>query len=63
LLNKRAHVALAGSLAPTIADEVKSLLGCEVSVFDEWCASKGLARIARDVFCGKKEILGLDVDL
>jgi len=63
VLNNRAHIALAGSLASTIAGEVKSLLGCEVSVFDEWCASKGLVRIARDVFCGKKEILGLDVDL
>lgn len=63
VLNNRAHIALAGSLASTIAGEVKSLLGREVSVFDEWCASKGLVRIARDVFCGKKEILGLDVDL
>jgi putative methanogenesis marker protein 12 len=63
LLNNCAHIALAGSLASTIADEVKSLLGRDVAVFDEWCASKGLSRIARDVFSGKKEILGLDVDL
>jgi putative methanogenesis marker protein 12 len=63
LLNTRATVALAGSLAPVIAPEVKALLGCDVSLFDEWCASNGLARIARDVFRGKAEILGLDVDL
>ncbi len=63
LLNPTASVALAGSLAPVIAPEVKALLGRDVAVFDEWCASKGLVRIARDVFHGKKEILGLDVDL
>jgi putative methanogenesis marker protein 12 len=63
LLNHCAHIALAGSLASAIAGEVKTLLGREVSVFDEWCASKGLVRIAHDIFSGKKEILGLDVDL
>jgi len=63
LLNPTASVALAGSLAPVIAPEVKALLGCDVAVFDEWCASKGLVRIARDVFHGKKGILGLGVDL
>ncbi len=63
LLNTRASVALAGSLAAFIAPEVKTLLGRDVAVFDEWCASRGLVRIARDVFCGKTGILGLDVDL
>jgi len=63
LLDTRAKVALAGSLAPVIADEVKALLGCDVAVYDEWCASRGLSRIARDVFLGKREILGLAVDL
>jgi len=63
LLNAQASVALAGSLAPAIAPEVKALLGRDVAVFDEWCASKGLVRIARDVFSGKTAILGLDVDL
>ncbi len=63
LLNDRAMVALAGSLAPVIAPEVESLLGRKVAVFDEWCASRGLVRIARDVFLGRREILGLDVDL
>jgi putative methanogenesis marker protein 12 len=63
LLNAQASVALAGSLAPSIAPEVKALLGRDVAVFDEWCASQGLVRIARDVFSGKTAILGLDVDL
>lgn len=63
LLNSKATVALAGSLAHTIAPEVAALLGRKVEVFDEWCASRGLVRIARDVFGGKKDILGLDVDL
>jgi putative methanogenesis marker protein 12 len=63
LLNTRAKVALAGSLAPGIALEVKGLLSCDVAVYDEWCASRGLFRIARDIFSGKREILGLGVDL
>ena len=63
LLNTRAKVALAGSLAPVIAQEVRDLLRCDVAVYDEWCASRGLSRIARDIFSGKREILGLDVDL
>jgi putative methanogenesis marker protein 12 len=63
LLNPAASVALAGSLAPLVAPEVKRLLGRNVAVFDEWCASKGLVRIARDVFHGKTEILGLEVNL
>ncbi len=63
LLNPRAAIALAGSLAPAIAPEVWKLLGTDVAVYDEWCASRGLARIARDVFSGRREILGLDVDL
>jgi len=63
LLNPRAKVALAGSLAPSIAPEVESLLGQDVAVYDEWCASRGLAAIARDVFSGAENILGIDVDL
>jgi len=34
-----------------------------VAVYDEWCASRGLAAIARDVFSGAENILGIDVDL
>ncbi|MGB8220801.1 MAG: methanogenesis marker 12 protein [Methanoregula sp.] len=63
LLNARARVALAGSLASLIVPEVESLLGQDVAVYDEWCASRGLAAIARDVFSGAEDILGIDVDL
>jgi putative methanogenesis marker protein 12 len=63
LLNPRARVALAGSLAPLIAPDVESLLDTKIAVYDEWCASRGLARIAHDVFSGAEEILGLGVDL
>ena len=63
MLNNRASVALAGSLAPVIAPEVRQFLGRDVAVYDEWCASRGLVRIARDVFSGSREILGLDIDL
>jgi len=63
LLHARARIALAGSLAPLIAADVRGLLCSDVAVYDEWCASRGLSRIARAVFSGKKEILGLGVDL
>jgi putative methanogenesis marker protein 12 len=63
LLNDRAKIALAGSLAPMVHSEVTRLLKKDVKVYDEWCAAKGLARIAESVFSGKREILGLVVDL
>jgi hypothetical protein len=43
--------------------EVSTLLGREVTVYDEWCASSGLALIAREVFSGNREILGISVDM
>jgi putative methanogenesis marker protein 12 len=63
MLNRNARVALAGSLAPVIAPEVRALLGRDITVYDEWCASRGLVSIARDVFSGSTGILGLSVDL
>jgi hypothetical protein len=63
LLNPRAKVALAGSLAPVIGQEVSHLLDREVTIYDEWCASRGLAKIAKDAFSGSRSILGIDVDL
>ncbi len=63
LINPGAKVALAGSMAPPIAPGVEALLAREVAVYDEWCAARGLARIARDVFSGATGILGLAVDL
>jgi putative methanogenesis marker protein 12 len=61
MLNEHASVALAGSLAPEIAPEVQRLLQVPVAVYDEWCAARGLSKIARDVFSGCTQILGLDV--
>jgi len=63
ILNPRANVALAGSLAPAIGPEVSRLLDRQVTVYDEWCASRGLAQIAKDVFSGSRSILGINVDL
>lgn len=63
LLNRSAQVVLAGSLAPAVAPEVAGLLQRELVVYDEWAAAEGLSMIARDIFNGKKEILGLAVEL
>ncbi|WP_332450727.1 methanogenesis marker 12 protein [Methanoculleus sp.] len=62
LINPGAKVALAGSMAPAIAPGVETLLSREVAVYDEWCAARGLAGIARDVFSGATEVLGLAVE-
>ncbi len=62
LLAPDATVVLAGSLAPAVAEEVGGLLGRPVAVGDEWAAARGLVRIARDVFGGADEILGIPVD-
>ena len=61
VLAPEAKAALAGTLGPQVAPEVERLLGEPVTVFDEWCASRGLWKIARDVSAGKKEILGIRV--
>jgi putative methanogenesis marker protein 12 len=63
LLNPDARIAVAGTLAPVIAGEAGRLLGLPIAVYDEWCASRGLARIAADVFSGVPRILGIDVNL
>jgi putative methanogenesis marker protein 12 len=63
MLNPRASVALAGSSAPIIAAEVEALLGRDIAIYDEWCASRGLNRIARDVYSGSTDILGIGVKL
>ena len=56
-----ARAAVAGTLGPQVAPEMGRLLGEPVTVFDEWCASRGLWKIARDVSAGVKEILGIRV--
>ena len=40
----------------------RALLGRPVAVRDEWAAASGLVRIARDVFGGADDILGIPVD-
>jgi len=63
LLAPEAPVAIAGSQAPAIAAEVSGLLGSPVTVYDEWTAARGCARIARDVFeGGVRSVLGLGVN-
>ena len=61
LLSREAPIALAGSLAPELAEEISALLQKPVIVYDEWAASEGLALIARDVYAGAGEILGIPV--
>jgi putative methanogenesis marker protein 12 len=63
LLKRDAKVALAGSMAPAIAAEVEDLLQEKVFVYDEWCASTGLWKIAKEVFERKEGVLGLELDL
>ncbi|HJJ65593.1 MAG TPA: methanogenesis marker 12 protein, partial [Methanocorpusculum sp.] len=43
LLAPEASIALAGSLAPKLAEEISALLQKPVAVFDEWAASLGMA--------------------
>jgi hypothetical protein len=62
VLNPQARVALSGSAARTVAPEIERLLGERVALYDEWCAARGLVRIANDVFQGKPDILGLEVE-
>jgi len=62
LLNPCANVALAGTMAPATAPQVEELLSRSVTVYDEWCAARGLARIACDVFSGATGILGLSIE-
>jgi putative methanogenesis marker protein 12 len=61
VLAPEAKAAVAGTLGPQVAPEVERLLGIPVTVFDEWCASRGLWKIARDVVSGKRDILGIPV--
>lgn len=63
LLNKGAHVAVAGTLGPAIAPGMEELLGRPVHVYDEWCAARGLAGIAKSVFSGARSVLGIGVHL
>jgi len=63
VLNSGAKVAIAGSLAHEISGKVQHILGRQCSIYNEWCASHGLSKIAEDVYSGKKDILGISVDI
>ncbi|MDO5845351.1 MAG: methanogenesis marker 12 protein, partial [Methanocorpusculum sp.] len=63
LLAPQASIALAGSLAPELSEEISALLQKPVAVFDEWAASLGMALAAKDIFCGAKNIFGIPVAL
>jgi len=45
-----------------IRQKISSLLGKEILGLDRWCAAIGCAEIARDVYAGKDDILGIKVD-
>jgi putative methanogenesis marker protein 12 len=55
---------LAGSVAEVeyMQEKISSHLGHECQCLGKWHAAIGCAEIARDVFAGKKEILGVDVN-
>ncbi len=64
LLAPGAPIALCGSRARSVSDEISRLLCCKPLVLDEWTAAQGLSRIAEDVFSKNvKDILGIPVRL
>ena len=54
---------LAGSPAPLLATRVSELLAKEVQIQGKCAAACGCACIAKDVFEGCKNVLGLEVDV
>ncbi|HJJ47076.1 MAG TPA: methanogenesis marker 12 protein [Methanocorpusculum sp.] len=62
LLAPDAPIALAGSMAPELTEEISALLQKPVFVFDEWAAATGMALAAKDIFNGANDILGIAVE-
>jgi putative methanogenesis marker protein 12 len=58
----RSEVFLAGGLSEILKDEIDDHLGTETIALGKWVAAKGCAEIARDVFNGTQDILGVDVN-
>lgn len=58
------EIFLAGSIAEVeyIQKKISAHLGQKCMCLGKWHAAIGCAEIARDVFAGKKEILGVEVD-
>jgi len=61
---KEGEVFLAGSIAEVfrVREKISTHLGKECKALGKWQAAIGCAELARDVFGGAKEILGLDVE-
>jgi putative methanogenesis marker protein 12 len=55
-------IFLAGSPAPRLCGRVSELLGREVQPLGRYAAAQGCAWIAKDVFSGSENILGIAVD-
>jgi putative methanogenesis marker protein 12 len=60
-VNRQTAVFLVGSLGEMIKDEIDNLLDMKTIAFGRWASAKGCAEIARDVFDGKGNILGVNV--
>ncbi len=58
------EIFLAGSVGEFeyVQKKIRAHLGQECQCLGKWHAAIGCAEIARDVFAGKKDILGVDVD-
>jgi len=58
------EIFLAGSVAEVeyVQKKISAHLGHECQCLGKWHAAIGCAEIAKDVFAGKKEILGVDVN-
>lgn len=54
------HIFVCGK--DIIRQKISSLLNKEILGLDRWCAAIGCAEIARDVYAGKDDILGINVD-
>jgi putative methanogenesis marker protein 12 len=63
LSERNPTIFLAGSPAPLLAMRVSELLEKEVEIKGKCAAAQGCAAIAKDVFEGSKNILGLEVDV
>jgi putative methanogenesis marker protein 12 len=56
-------IFLAGSAAPNIEDLLEEHLSVPSIVLEPWSAAKGCATVAKDVWGGASDILGIPVDL
>jgi putative methanogenesis marker protein 12 len=62
VLIRDAEIFLAGSAAELIKEIVEENLREDVHILDRFASARGCALVAKDVFYGAKEILGIGVD-